>query len=152
MRIAIANRKNRCDFGALSLWILLKREASGLQGVNRIAAQVFANIGVPLPLQSRHLSSPRCTRVCTSVVAPSFRQLERAAAVRNSSLEKFSGKFRRCWKVFPWFSGSAKCYPCGGLGIFRQGKWLLENRPRLRERCWMFSSETATAFLSSPDS
>ena len=35
------------------------------------------------------------------------------------------------------------------LGIFRQGKRLLENWPRLRERCWIFSSETATAFLSS---
>ena len=27
-------------------------------------------------------------------------------------------------------------------------KWLLENRPCLRERSWIFSSETATAFLS----
>ena len=33
-----------------------------------------------------------------------------------------------------------------------QGKWLLENRPRLRERSWSFSSETATAFLSFSDS
>ena len=58
---------------------------------------------------------------------------------------------RRYWKIIPRFSGSAKCYPCQGLGIFRQAKWLLENRLRLRERCWIFSSETATAFLSSPD-
>ena len=49
------------------------------------------------------------------------------------------------------FSGSAKCYPCKGLGTFRQGKRLLENWPRLRERCWIFSSETATAFLSSSE-
>ena len=65
--------------------------------------------------------------------------------------KSFSGKFRRCWKILHRFSGSAKCYPCQGLGIFRQGKRLLENWPRLRERCWIFSSETATAFLSSSD-
>ena len=46
--------------------------------------------------------------------------------------------------MIPRFSGSAKCYPCQGLGTFRQGKRLLENWPRLRERCWIFSSETAT--------
>ena len=80
-----------------------------------------------------------------------LRKLEKAVAVRNSFLEKFSGKVRRCWKIIHRFSGSAKCYPCQGLGIFWQGKWLLENRPRLRERCWIFSSETATAFLSSPE-
>ena len=34
------------------------------------------------------------------------------------------------------------------LRHFWQGKWLLENRPRLRERSWIFSSETATAFVS----
>ena len=54
-------------------------------------------------------------------------------AVRNSLLERFSGKFRRCWKTIPRFSGSAKCYPCQGLGTFRQGKRLLENWP-LRDR------------------
>ena len=80
-----------------------------------------------------------------------FRKLEKAVAVRNSLLEKFSGKFRRCWKIPHRFSGSTKCYPCQGLGTFRQGKRLLENWPRLRERCWIFSSETATAFLSSSD-
>ena len=45
-----------------------------------------------------------------------FGQLEKAVAVRNSLLERFSGKFRRCWKMIPRFSGSAKCYPCRGLG------------------------------------
>ena len=80
-----------------------------------------------------------------------FRKLEKAVAVRNSLLEKFSGKFRRCWKIVDRSSGSAKCYPCQGLGVFRQGKRLLENWPRLRERCWIFSSETATAFLSSSE-
>ena len=51
-------------------------------------------------------------------------------------------------KFLPPFSGSTKCDPCQGLGIFQQGKWLLENRPRLRERSWIFSSETATAVLT----
>ena len=31
-------------------------------------------------------------------------------------------------------------HPCQGLGAFRQGQWLLANRPRLRERSWIFSS------------
>ena len=66
-----------------------------------------------------------------------------------------------CWKSFPanfeaagqFFTDfpaapNGKCYPSQGLGSFRQGKWLLENRPRLRERSWIFSSETATALLS----
>ena len=82
----------------------------------------------------------------------SLRTLEKAVAVRNSLLEKFSGKFRRCWKILHRFSGSTQCHPCQGLGIFREREWLLENWPCLRERCWIFSSETATALLSSPDS
>ena len=45
-------------------------------------------------------------------------------------------------------SRSARCYLCQGLGTFRQGNWLLENRPRLRERYRSFCFETATAFLS----
>ena len=80
-----------------------------------------------------------------------IRTLEKAVAVGHSLLEKFSGKFRRCWKILHRFSDSPKCYPCQGLGIFRQEKWLLENWPRLRERCWIFSSETAAAFLSFPE-
>ena len=36
-----------------------------------------------------------------------------------------------------------------GLGTFRQGNRLLENWLHLRKRCWILSSETATAFLSS---
>ena len=78
-------------------------------------------------------------------------KLEQAVAVRNSLLERFSGKFRRCWKILPRFSGSTKCYACQGLGTFRQGERLLENWPRLRERSWIFSSKTATAFLSFSD-
>ena len=52
-------------------------------------------------------------RVCGSI-----RKLEKAVAVRNSLLERFSGKFRRCWKMIPRFSGSAKCYLCQGVCIF----------------------------------
>ena len=37
-------------------------------------------------------------------------------------LEKFSGKFRRCWKIPHQFSGSTNCYPCQGLGTLCQGK------------------------------
>ena len=59
----------------------------------------------------------------------------------------FPGKFRRLWKIIPRFSGSTKCYPCEGLGTFRQRKWLLENRPRLRERCWIFSSRDRHSLL-----
>ena len=72
-------------------------------------------------------------------------------AVRTSLLERFSGKFRRCWKIIPRFSGSTECYACQGLGTFRRGKRLLENWRRLRERCWIFSSKAATAFLSSSE-
>ena len=38
-----------------------------------------------------------------------FRKLEKAVAVGNSLLEKFSGKFRRCWKIPHRLSGSTKC-------------------------------------------
>ena len=47
---------------------------------------------------------------------------------------------RSCLCLLVFFS--PECYPCQGLGIFRQGKWLLENPPRLRERSWNFSCET----------
>ena len=80
-----------------------------------------------------------------------IKKLEKAVTVRNFLLERFSGKLRSCWQTIPRFSGSAKCYPCQALGTFRQGTRLLENWPGLRERCWIFSSETATAFLSSSE-
>ena len=41
-------------------------------------------------------------------------------------------------KHFPDIPGSTRCYPYQGLRTFWQGKWLLENRPRLRERSWIF--------------
>ena len=52
---------------------------------------------------------------------------------------------------YPSFSGIMKCYSCQGLGGFLEGRWLRVNRPRARERSWIFSSETATAFLSSSE-
>ena len=69
---------------------------------------------------------------------PLFRKLEKAVAVRISTLLENSSP------IF-WQHG---CYSCQGLGIFRQGERLLDHRPRLQERSWIFSSETATEFLS----
>ena len=43
------------------------------------------------------------------------RKLEKAVAVRNSLLEKFSGKFRRCWQIRHRFSDSPTCNPCQGF-------------------------------------
>ena len=93
-----------------------------------------------------------------------IRKLEKAVAAQNSlQLEKFSDSpfFRQhemlslprfghfpARKMAAGKSAPPSCYPCQGLGIFRQGKRLLENRPRLLERSWIFSSKTATAFLS----
>ena len=58
---------------------------------------------------------PHCL-VCSNFKR--IRKLEKAVAVQNSLLKKFSGKFRLCWKIAHQFSGSTKCYPCQGLGIF----------------------------------
>ena len=93
----------------------------------------------------------RASTMGSALRAIILRKLEKAVAVRNSLLEKFSGNFRRCWKIIHRFSGSTKCYPCQGLGIFRQDKWLLENRPPLRERSWVFSSGTVATFLGFAD-
>ena len=68
----------------------------------------------------------------------------------------------RCWKSFPAnfdaagkfftdFPAAPNAIPAKVWAFFRQGKRLLENRPRLRERSWTFASETATAFLSFSD-
>ena len=66
-----------------------------------------------------------------------IRKLEKAVAVRNSLLELCSGKFRRCWKVLPRFSGSTTFHSCPGLATFRQGRGLLEDRPHLWELSWI---------------
>ena len=73
-------------------------------------------------------------------------------AVRNSLLERFSCKFRRCWKMIPRFSGSAKCYPCQGLGgHFPARKTAARKFAAPAGTLLAFSSETATAFLSSSE-
>ena len=77
------------------------------------------------------------------------RKLEKAVAVGNALLKKFSGKFSTLLEnSSPIVRQHEMLHPCQGLGTFRQGKRLLENWPRLRERRWIFPSETATAFLS----
>ena len=46
-----------------------------------------------------------------TTTSPKFRKLEKAVAVRNSLLERFSGKFRRCWKSFPDFPAAQNAIP-----------------------------------------
>ena len=62
----------------------------------------------------------------------------------------FSGKFRRCWKNFPIFR-QHEMLSLPRSGHFPARKTAAGNWPHLRERCWIFCSETATAFLSSSD-
>ena len=70
----------------------------------------------------------------TSLLERVFRQI-------STLLENDSPIFRQCEMLFlPRF------------GHFPARKTLLENWRSLRECCWIFSSETATAFLSSSDS
>ena len=40
-----------------------------------------------------------------------IRKLEKAVAVRNSLLERFSGKFRHCWKILPRFPAARNAIP-----------------------------------------
>ena len=75
-----------------------------------------------------------------------IRKLEKAVAVRNSLLERFPANST----LLENYSLILRQREMLSLQRFEH-KWLLENWPRLRERCWIFSSETATAFMSSPD-
>ena len=43
------------------------------------------------------------------------------------------------------------CYSCQGLGTLREGETPRANCPWIRERSWIFSSETDTTFLSSSE-
>ena len=61
-----------------------------------IVQKVFSPKGVPRIF--RRISDPCLTHFPTKQDT-FFRKLEKAVAVRNSLLEKFSGKFRRCWKI-----------------------------------------------------
>ena len=87
--------------------------------------------------------TPRRTAAPEGCVSPSenSRRLWLTVAARHSLLvPKFSGKeCRRCWKILHRFSGSTKCYACQGLGIFRQGKWLLINFGRFCRNAAGFS-------------
>ena len=55
-------------------------------------------------------------------------------------------------EILPRFSISTSCYACKGSASFRQGKCLLENRRRLRQRSGSFPSETASERFNLPAS
>ena len=66
-------------------------------------------------LRSTYFKQPSKNPSKKRAVAPkvlkswtNIRKLEKAVAVRNSLLEKFSGKFRRCWKILHRFSPAAQ--------------------------------------------
>ena len=44
-------------------------------------------------------------------LAAFIRKLEKAVAVRNSLQERFSGKFRRCWKMILRFPAAQNAIP-----------------------------------------
>ena len=67
-----------------------------------------------------------------------LRKLERLRLPEVSCWKTLLGTFDAAGKILHRFSGSTRCYPCPCLGTFRRGKWLLENRPRLQERSWIF--------------
>ena len=107
----------------------------------------YMTFSLPKAIPSRHSQSSQFSSLSIHRIPCTLRKA--LLHLRNSRrlwlseipcCEGFSGKFRRCWKMIPRFSGSAICYPCQGLGILRQGKrldWIF-NWPRLRERCWIF--------------
>ena len=77
-----------------------------------------------------------------------FRNSRRLWLSKIRCWKSFPANFDAAGKLLPDFPAAQNAIPAKVLGIFRQGKLLLEHRPRLRERFWIFSSETATAFLS----
>ena len=65
-------------------------------------------------MESRALLSPPKNDRASPFVSdfsPQIRKLEKAVAVQNSLLERFSGKFRRCWKLFPNFPAARNAVP-----------------------------------------
>ena len=88
----------------LTKTLLLKHyyRRQGLWGIAQLSRDVLQN-GV----------SHRCTCVkrSTKEYRTIFRKLEKAVAVRNSLLEKSSGKFRRCWQFFTDFPAARHAIP-----------------------------------------
>ena len=108
---------------------------------NPFGSWMSASSGHECPRRNAYFS--RILTALTEVLGQDIRANDpRMSAGYASSLRWFS---------FLRFSGGTTCCPCQDLGTFRQGKWLLENLPCLLERFWIFSSETATAFLSSSE-
>ena len=64
----------------------------------------------PVPVQKFTFPALRL-RVQSRSRTRLIRKLEKAVAVRNSLLEKFSGKFRRCWKFFADFPAARNAIP-----------------------------------------
>ena len=80
-----------------------------------------------------------------------LRKLEKAVAVRNFLLESFPANFDAAGKSFPDFPAARNAIPAKVWAFSGKDNGCWKIGPRLRERCWIFSSETATAFLSSPE-
>ena len=64
------------------------------------------------------MPSPREVLPPPPLFAPPLAFSGKAVAVPNSLLEKFSGKFRRCWKILHRFSGSMKMLSLPRFGHF----------------------------------
>ena len=130
---------------AVAVWNSLLAQFQGQKKVplanHAFACGIFAIFVISIV--SRGLSKALVLLVSKFVIFAVF--------VRNPFV--LAGQFTKStvsWtpKVFWQISTLLECNRCQGLSIFWQGKWLLENQPRLRERSWIFSYETATAFLS----
>ena len=96
----------------------IRKEGGFSSGTLKRFARIRA-IRANLRIDSRESGNLSSTPLCFSLTV---KKLEKDVAVQNSLLEKFSGKFRRCWKILHRLSGSTKCYPCQGLGTFWQRK------------------------------
>ena len=97
-----------------------------------------------------NLSNPSSTWQPEQSKSIFVRKLEKAVAVRNSLLEKFSGKFRRCWKIPNRFSSRHEMLSLPRFGHFPARK-TAAGKLAAPSGTLLDSSETATAFLSSSD-
>ena len=81
-----------------------------------------------------------------------IRKLERRLWLSEIPCWKgFPANFDAAGKCFPDFPAAQNAIPAKVWALSGKEKQLLENWPRLRERCWIFSSETATTFLRSSE-